>query len=102
MGDWATSQLSDYLEYPKGAGKRGDYFVNGQIVDTLGVAVTGVTCLLFRASDSLFVSSGISDASGNYQLPTPYIGVNHFVVAQLDAAQDVAGATIGNLVPTSS
>jgi hypothetical protein len=102
LSDWEMNCACDILEYPIGAGKRGDYFVNGRIVDTGATPVSGVTCFLFRASDELFVSQGISDGDGYYSLPTPYSGVNHFVVAQLDAAQDIAGATIGNIVPTAS
>ena len=83
-------------------GKRGSYFVKGQVLDSVSAAVGGATVSLFRTSDNLYIASVGSDSSGNYMCPTPYPGVSHFIVAYIASAPDKAGTTVSNLTPTAS
>jgi hypothetical protein len=99
--DW--NQSGAYEEMDSGyAGKRGDYFIKGQVLDENAVAQTGVSVKAFRSSDNQYAGSATSDSNGYYMVPTPYPGVAHFIVAYLDTAEDLVGTTVNNLMPTAS
>ena len=83
-------------------GKRGSYFVKGQVLDNASAPVGGATVMVFRTSDNLYIASAGSDSNGNYMCPTPYPGVSHFIVAYIASAPDKAGTTVTNLTPTAS
>lgn len=83
-------------------GKQAWYWIKGLVKDGSSVPQAGATVKCFRQSDGLFVGQSISDANGQYQVPTPWIGVAHFVIAYLAGAPDRAGTTVNNLTPTSS
>lgn len=99
----AWNDLDEYDPFEAGeGGKRGTYFINGQVLDNLSAPVGGVVVNGFRTSDNLFVGTDTTNSDGRYRIPTPYIGVSHFVVAYLDIATDTFGTTVNNLTPTSS
>ena len=75
---------------------------NGRVVDSGGNGVSGATVQGFRTSDDLFVGEVQCDSAGYFQLPTPYPGVAHYLVAYLDTATDKTGASINTLIPTNT
>lgn len=100
---WMSPDSAGYEEWSYGyGGKRGSYFVKGQVLDSVGAPVGGATVSLFRTSDRLYIASVGTDSNGNYMCPTPYPGVSHFIVAYLASAPDKAGTTVNNLTPTAS
>ena len=76
------------------------YFISGQTIDANGVALPNVALDLYLSSNDLHISSAISDSQGYYQLPTPFTGVNHYVMAYLAGSPDVVGASVNTLTPT--
>lgn len=61
--------------------------------------VGGVTVRLFRSSNSQLVNTAVSRADGSYNISTPYVGENHFVVCHKSGSPEIAGASIATLVP---
>jgi hypothetical protein len=74
------------------------YFVMGRVVDTGGNPLAAATVNLYLSSTEAFVSSGITNQNGNYQLPTPFAGQNHFVYANY-AGNTYVGASADTLTP---
>lgn len=50
--------------------------------------------------NDLFVFQVTSDAAGYYELPTPYSGQQHYIVAYLAGSPDVAGTSVNTLTPS--
>lgn len=105
--DWDTLDYWDAFEpWQTGGrgsgGKQATYYVTGNVTDSTGSPANGVTVKLYRTSDDLYVSSGVSDASGNYGCYTPYTGVSHYAVAYLAGSPDKTGTSLNTLTPTAT
>jgi len=79
-------------------GSQRGYFIHGMCVDGSGAPLAAAILDLFRTSDDLWVSSGQTDSNGIYSLPTPYNGVNHYIVANY-GPNTLVGASINTLTP---
>ena len=72
-------------------------FVMGN-VQFSGSGLASVTLDLFLASTNQLVSTGATDTNGNYMLPTPYAGQNHYIYANYSGGTYV-GASVATLLP---
>jgi hypothetical protein len=95
MGDGAT--WWEPLALSSGGSFRPGY-ITGTVTDGNGAPLTGVALNLFLTSNEAFVSSGVSDGLGNYILPTPYAGQNHFIWANYGAGT-LVGGSVDTLTP---
>ncbi|NVN88938.1 MAG: hypothetical protein HXX15_22930, partial [Rhodopseudomonas sp.] len=75
------------------------WFIRGTCKDSGGNPLGGAAVQCFRTSDDLFVSQVGCDDRGQYEVPTPYPGVAHYLVAQY-ASGSLAGSTVDTLIPT--
>lgn len=94
LAPWCAP-LRDRLE----AGAYSYAFV-GVTRDQYGSPLGSVNLRLFRASDSLLVTTGTSDPAGNFSLVTPYYPNAHFIVYQKTGAPDVQGVSVWTLIGT--
>jgi hypothetical protein len=72
-------------------------FVIGNVQLGGGSPLAAANVDLFLTSTNQFVSSGITDTNGNYMLPTPFAGQNHYVYANY--ANVYVGSSINTLTP---
>jgi hypothetical protein len=84
-----------------GRGRRHFKVVTGNVIDQHGGGTSGVGLNLFLTANNTFVSSGVSNEGGSYELATEHTGNTHFVVAHNPGSPNQAGATINNLTPTN-
>ena len=101
VGDSMTQ--ADYYNPPKiQDGSQSLKWLKGLCVDTSDAPLSGVNVQAFRSSDDAFAGYEVqSREDGSYDLATPYVGVNHYVVAYLPGSPDWAGTTLNTLVPTN-
>jgi hypothetical protein len=92
-GAWSPWQIG-------ASGKRSYVYITGQCLDGTGAPLAGATVKGFRTSDSLYVGQTTSDSNGNYSLGSPYVGVNHYLVAYEAGSPDVLGTTVNTLTPS--
>ena len=97
--DSCQSGLWGQLEYGTSSAGGPSVFLRGQTLDANGNPLTGVTVQGFLTSNDLFVGQTVSDANANYALGSPYLGVNHYLVAYLPGSPDRSGTTVNNLIP---
>lgn len=96
-GEMLSAGSFDRMEFTSGAS--GFYGFSGVTRDVYGTLIPGATVRLFRTSDSLLVSTVISDpVTGVFMAPTPYWPDAHFLVASKSGVPDVAGTTVQTLV----
>jgi len=77
-------------------------WLKGTVVDVSGNGLSGAQLHAFRTSDDAYAGYEVeSRTDGSYDLPTPYSGANHYVVAYLAGSPDRAGTTANTLVPTN-
>lgn len=85
------------IEQTKGRQQR--FGVIGVTRDEYGSVLPGVTVMLFRTSDRLFVDQIVSDVNnGTYLLSTPYYPDAHFVVMYKTGSPDKFGTTPNTLI----
>lgn len=85
---------------PDPGGASSYFFIRGTSRDSAGVALANCIIQGFRTSDDLYVGQVVSDAAGNFALPTPYSGTAHYLVAYKAGSPDVAGTSVNTIVPT--
>ena len=83
-------------------GEGGGYFpqryaVSGVTKDSTGTPLGNCQMHLFRTNNDSIAALGTSNGSGNYSLGASP-AVQHYVVAYLPGAPDVAGTTVNTLV----
>ena len=93
-GDGMRFELSSTQD----SGTARPYFVMGQCVTSVGAGLANCAIELFLTSNNALVSTGVTDALGYYQMPTPYAGQTHFVVANYSNGTYV-GASVSTLTP---
>ena len=54
--------------------------VRGKVIDQNGNGLKAITLSLFNSNDSSFITSVVSDATGNYQIENKFVG-NYFITA---------------------
>jgi len=81
------------------SGHQRPYFIRGTCKDSGGNPLGGAVVQCFRTSDDLYVSEVACDDRGVYEVGTPYIGVDHYLVA-LYASGNLAGSTVNTLRPS--
>jgi hypothetical protein len=77
-------------------------FILGQCVDGSGNPAAGAVVQAFRTSDDAFAGEVNSTATdGQFIVPTPFVGANHYLVAYKPGSPDIGGTTVNTLVPTN-
>jgi hypothetical protein len=71
--------------------------VQGQVVNSSGSGVSGVTVKLFDTPTNVMVDSTTTDANGNYDVGS-YLSTNAFAIGYVTGSPDKAGTTI-NTIP---
>lgn len=92
VGRWDT--------IPEGGGHQSQRRLIGNTLDATGAPLGSVTLQGFRTSDDLYVGRVVSDSGGYYDLPTPFPGTAHYIVAYKSGSPDITGATVNTLTPT--
>lgn len=87
-----------WYEWLQGAptGTEAKYLITGLARDAVGNVLAGATVKCYRTSTDEMVGTATSDSDGRYNVYTPYSG-NHYCVAYLAGAPDVAGTTVNTL-----
>lgn len=73
-------------------------YIMGQCATSAGTPLVGAVVVLALTSTDQYVSNGTTDGNGNYMLPTPFTGQNHYVYANY-ASGVAVGASINTLTP---
>lgn len=77
-------------------------FIKGRCVDTSDAVLSGVNVRAFVSSSNAYAGYEVqSRTDGSYDVPTPNVGVNHYVVAYVAGSPDRGGTTLNTLVPTN-
>ena len=85
-----------------GNGTQSIKWIKGQCVDASGNASAGAIVQAFRTSDDAFAGEvNANSTDGTFDVPTPYVGANHYLVAYKPGAPDIGGTTVNTLVPTN-
>lgn len=85
-----------------GAGTQSIKWIKGQTVDSTGAVAASSIVQAFRTSDDAFAGEVTSNnEDGTFSVPTPYAGVNHYLVAYKPGAPDIGGTTVNTLTPTN-
>ena len=77
------------------------YFIHGVCVDGSSNPLGGAVLDLFLTASDVWVSTGGTDSNGIYSLGTPYIGENHYIVANY-GPNTLVGASVNTLQPVLS
>jgi hypothetical protein len=76
-------------------------YIMGQVLNASSVPISGAIVRGFRTSDNLYIGQTVSGTDGRYGLSCPNTPNDaHYLVAYVDAATDLTGATVNTLVPT--
>lgn len=85
-----------------GAGTQTLKWIKGQCVDASGNVAAGAIVQAFRTSDDAFAGEvNANSTDGRFDVPTPYVGANHYLVAYKPGSPDQGGTTVNTLVPTN-
>jgi hypothetical protein len=74
------------------------YFIRGTVKDSVGAAVTGARVQAIVADTNTYAGQVYSDSNGKYELPTIFIGNNHYLVAYNDGNSQ-AGTSVNTIQP---
>lgn len=102
-GGFADLSVSDPYEpfSCDGEGTQTLKFIKGQCVDASGNVAAGAIVQAFRTSDDAFAGQvNANSTDGHFDVPTPFPGVNHYLVAYKPGSPDIGGTTVNTLVPT--
>ena len=77
------------------------YFIHGVCVDGSSTPLAACTLDLFLTATDAYVSSGQTDSNGIYSLGTPWLGQNHYIVANY-GPNTYVGASVNTLTPVTS
>ena len=85
-----------------GAGTQSIKWIKGQCLDVSGNVAAGAIVQCYRTSDDLFTGEvNANSTDGTFDVPTPYAGVNHYLVAYKPGSPDIGGTTVNTLTPTN-
>jgi len=89
------------FEYPStiSRGSTRPWFFRGVCRDVNGNVLGGAVVEAYLTAGDVAVGRAACDSNGNYECPTPFYGVNHYLVARY-AGGSLAGATIDTLQPS--
>lgn len=73
--------------------------LNGQVLDTLQVALAGATVLVFDWNTKALVGALTSDANGRYDLPLYVEGTTYFLYTNKAGSPELFGSTSNQIVP---
>lgn len=89
----------DYTPRIADFGGNGLVGFSGVTRDLENSPVSGVTVRLFRSANSQLVNTVLSRSDGSYNVSTPYVGEDHFIVCHKSGSPEIAGASIATLEP---
>jgi hypothetical protein len=85
-----------------GDGTQSIKWITGKCVDAGGSAAAGSIVQAFRTSDDAFAGEvNANSTDGSFNVPTPFVGANHYLVAYKPGSPDIGGTTVNTLVPTN-
>jgi hypothetical protein len=89
------------FEYPStiSRGMARPWFFRGFCKDNAGNILGGAVVTAYLTQGDVAVGTIAADSNGYYECPTPYFGVNHYLVARY-ASANLAGATVNTLQPS--
>lgn len=82
-------------------GNQTQQFVRGLCIDGVGVTLAAANVTLYLTSTDRVVSAGVTDANGIYNLGSPFVGQNHYAVANY-GPNTLVGTTVNTLVPVAA
>jgi len=99
-GDASSQSYSyePYIGFDDSGGQQNKKII-GQTLNSVGGALGSCTIRGFLTATNAFVNQVTSDSGGYYELPTPYVGQQHYLVAYQPGSPDVAGTSIDELTP---
>jgi hypothetical protein len=74
--------------------------IRGNTLNSAGTALGSCIVMGYVTSTNTFVGQCTSDSGGYYELPTPYTGQNHYIVAYQVGSPSVAGTSLNTLTPS--
>ena len=72
----------------------------GTTKDSTGALLGNCIVQGFVTSTDVFVGQVTSDTAGWFELPSIFVGQQHYLVAYKAAGPDIAGTTVNTIVPT--
>lgn len=88
------------LDFFEGGSAR-TYWIVGVVKDGGGTPLGGAVVEIFLTASDTWVSSGTTDSNGIYAIGTPYIGQQHYAVANY-GPNTLVGASVNTLTPGSN
>lgn len=83
-----------------GRGAQSQLYICGFTQDSNGDPLSSCIVKAYRTSDDLEVGVCTSDGGGYFAVPSPYVGVAHYVVCYKAGSPDVVGTSLNTLVPS--
>jgi hypothetical protein len=74
--------------------------IRGVTRDLNGNPLGSVIVRGFLTATNAFIGQCTSDSGGYYELPTPYVGAQHYLVAYQSGSPDITGSTVDTLTPS--
>ena len=84
-----------------GDGSLSAKWILGRCVDASDVAINAATVRCYVTSTDVIQGTAITDAAGNYSVPTYTPTVDHYVVAYKVGSPPTVGTTVNTLTPTN-
>jgi hypothetical protein len=87
-------------DWPEGNGGQQQLKLRGITRDSSGAPLGSCVVHGFLTTGDVAVGKVTSDSGGYFELPTPYIAQNHYLVAYKPGGTDVTGSTVNTLQPS--
>lgn len=81
-------------------GKNRYWYLRGTCVDEIGNPLGGATVQAFVTAGDIFAGEIACDDRGVYEVPTPWSGSPHYLVAYYPGSPDKAGTSVNTLMPS--
>lgn len=89
-----------YQQPPQAGGGQQQKKIIGTTRDSGGAVLGSCVVQGFVTSTDVFVGQLASDTAGYFELPTPFVGVAHYLVCYKAGSPDVGGTSLNTIVPT--
>jgi hypothetical protein len=98
--DSSDGGLFENVSVPDSGSQRG-YFIVGTVKDGSGNPVAAAILDVFITATDQWVCTTQTDSNGIYSAPTPFTGVQHYIVVNY-GPNSLVGASVNTLVPGTS
>lgn len=89
-----------YQIQPIAGGGNQQVKIRGVTRDSSAAPLGSCTVQAFLTATAAYVGQVVSDTGGYFEMPTPYVGQQHYLVAYKGGGPDVAGTTLNTLTPS--